>query len=148
MLCGKCNGMLDLDILMTGEGYTHHASYTSLVASANSGCELCQRIKDHQWVPVGGELDDAYDQDLPVEETQIWCYAPDRRENVRGIGIRIAQDVRKKRRYARGNKMLFLIVWLRLSTTTSIKSFPSLRPFKFSFAHRRPNLSSRSAQAG
>lgn len=77
--------MLDLDNLMGTEGCTHHASYTSLVASVRLGCELCQCIKDQQSIRTGGMLDDAYDQDMPAEDTQVRCVAVDRKENVRGI---------------------------------------------------------------
>jgi hypothetical protein len=137
MLCEKCSGMLDLDNLMVEEGYAHHASYTSLVASSRSGCELCQCIKDQHQVRAGGVLDDAYDQDMPFEDTLIRCFAFDRKENIRGIRtIRIGQHVRFKRKHALDVKMPYLFVSLRLSTSASMYFFQFPRHFTFSFSHR------------
>lgn len=125
MLCEKCNGMLDLDNLMTEEGYKHHASYTDLVRSASSGCELCQCIKDEQALWAGGELDDAYDLEMPAEETEIRCSAFDRKENVQGIHrIRIEQHVRFMQKHDLDVKMPYLFVFLRFSTSASMHLFP------------------------
>jgi hypothetical protein len=137
MLCEKCSAMVDLDNLMVDEGYTHHASYTSLVASARSGCELCQCIKAQQAVWAGGKLEDAYDQHMPAEDTQIRCRAFDRKDNVRGIRrIRIDQPLRRMRKHALGVEIPYQLAFLRLSTAASMQAIQILRCFTFSFAHR------------
>ena len=136
MLCGKCSSMLDLDNLMVEEGYPHHASYTNLVASARSGCELCQCIKTQQAVWAGGKLEDAFDQDMPAEDTQIRCWAFDRKENVRGIRrIQIDQPLLQARKHAVDVENPYLVAFLRLSTAISMQNNQIPRRFTCSFAH-------------
>lgn len=68
MLCKFCSN-IDLDQLETAEGYGHHSSCADLVQSAQIGCESCQLIWESQWVAIGGDLLQGYDQG--ALETQI-----------------------------------------------------------------------------
>ncbi len=74
---------------------------------------------------------------MPAEDTQITCFAFDRKENVRGIRtLRFRQTVRFKRTFALDIKMPFLLAFLRLSTDASMHSFQLPKPSRCSFAHR------------
>jgi hypothetical protein len=137
MLCGKCSNMLDLDNLMVEEGYSHHASYTNLIASARSGCELCQCIQTQHKNPAFPNLEDAFDQDMPAEDTQILCYAWDRKENVRGVRlIHIIQHLLVKEKRVEDFHNPCLLAILRFSTAISMQITRNPRQFTFSFVHK------------
>jgi hypothetical protein len=133
----KCSNMLDLDNLMVEEGYPHHASYTNLVASARSGCELCQCIQTQDRSSALPKLEDAFDQDMPAEDTQIQCYALDRNENVRGVRrIWIHQDLLSEKEHAADVQYPYLSALLQFSTAISMQITRNPRQFTFSFVHR------------
>jgi hypothetical protein len=68
-------------------------------------------------------LDDAYDQDMPAEDTSIHCFAFDRKENMRGIcRIRIAQHNLFERFKFTATATPHLFVFLQFSTDASMHS--------------------------
>lgn len=48
MLCDLCQD-LDLDALLSAEGYQHHQSWEDLVAAARKGCELCKLLERYPY---------------------------------------------------------------------------------------------------
>ena len=44
MLCGLCAD-IDMDMVLTADGYKHHATLEDLSASAQQGCEFCAMIE-------------------------------------------------------------------------------------------------------
>lgn len=125
MLCPKCQGMLDLDVFPTSEtAYDHHESYTALCTSAASGCDLCQCIKDEQSRHL--KLADDFDEHVSREDTQIKCFAFDRKEKVGGIcRIRIGQHALLKKRPADVSDLHFLWVFFGLCVREGEK-YPSV----------------------
>jgi hypothetical protein len=106
--------MLDLDVFPTPEtAYDHHESYATLCTSAAAGCEFCDCIKEEQSRLL--KLADDFDALLPPEDTQIKCFAFDRKESVRGIcRIRIGQHVLLKKRPVDSHQLGFLWVFFGL----------------------------------
>lgn len=114
MLCNKCCGMLDLDVFPTSDtAYDHHESYTALCISAASGCELCQCIKNEQSRYL--KLAEDFDYRISREDTQIKCFAFDRKEKIGGIcRIRIGQHALLEKRPVDATGLHFLWVFFGL----------------------------------
>jgi hypothetical protein len=59
MLCKYCSN-IDLDALVSKEGYKHHASCADLIKSSRDGCNSCSLIRNTGTEP-GVDLTNEYD---------------------------------------------------------------------------------------
>lgn len=86
MLCHICKN-IDLDSLISANGFLHHKSLDDLKASATSGCELCEliiNIPDNAMFVLSSEHPLDSDSDLP--ESQIVCRAS-RGHDIAGLAL-------------------------------------------------------------